>query len=477
MPHRVRYALVRVGAWPAGTRHCAWVCEVVGGFSCLVDGSIDRQEKIMDSENRGRRRIVVGGVLAPFADGLRSELAGQGYAADTIVDHVDLLADLSNWLSDRGMALADLTSAAAREFLAVRRAAGRRTGVSGRALAPILGYLRGLGLVPPPAAPTPTTALDVLLAGYRRYLEQERGLADGTVKHYLRCARVFLAWLPATVDRSLPQLSAAQVVEFVRDWTTRRHSTANDMVTLPALRSLLRFLHLAGHVPVALAGAVPAGRGRPRNADRPRAACRELVQAVLTSCDRDSAVGCRDYAILLMLARLAVRGGEVARLELAEVDWRAGELTVRGKGGRVDVLPLPADVGAAMADYLLRARPVTAARNVFCTVMAPFTGLALSSVTGLVGAACARAGVPGSGHTGCGTRRRVTCSRLARRWRRSGSCCVTRSSAPPPSTPGWIKPGSPNWRCPARREHCDEHATAGGAVPGDAPQPGVQAGR
>jgi len=197
----------------------------------------------------------------------------------------------------------------------------------------------------------------------------------------------------------------------------------------------------------------------------------------LTSCDRDSAVGCRDYAILLMLARLAVRGGEVARLELAEVDWRAGELTVRGKGGRVDVLPLLADVGAAIADYLLRARPVTAARNVFVTVKAPFTGLAVSSVTVLVGAACARAGVPGSGHTGCGTRRRVTCSRLARRWRRSGSCCATRSSAPPPSTPGWIKPGSPNWRCPARREHCDEHATAGGAVPGDAPQPGVQAGR
>jgi len=367
------------------------VCEVVGGFSCLVDGSIDRQEKIMDSENRGRRRIVVGGVLAPFADGLRSELAGQGYAADTIVDHVHLLADLSNWLSDRGMALADLTSAAAREFLAVRRAAGRRTGVSGRALAPILGYLRGLGLVPPPAAPTPTTALDVLLAGYRRYLEQERGLADGTVKHYLRCARVFLAWLPATVDRSLPQLSAAQVVEFVRDWTTRRHSTANDMVTLPALRSLQRFLHLAGHVPVALAGAVPAGRGQPR--DLRRAARHDHVQAVLAGCDRGSAVGRRDYAIVLMLMRLALRGGEVARLELTDVNWRVGELTIRGKGGRVDVLPLPADLGAAMADYLLHARPTSPARTLFVTAKAPFTALAVSTVTVLVAAACARAGV------------------------------------------------------------------------------------
>jgi site-specific recombinase XerD len=135
-------------------------------------------------------------------------MAGQGYAADTIVDHVHLLADLSGWLSDRGTAPADLTTAAASEFLATRRMAGRRIGVTDRALAPILGYLRGLGLVPPPAEPTPMTAVEVLLAGYRRYLVQERGLADGTVKHYLRCARVFLTWLPGTVDRSLRQLSA-----------------------------------------------------------------------------------------------------------------------------------------------------------------------------------------------------------------------------------------------------------------------------
>jgi site-specific recombinase XerD len=345
----------------------------------------------MDSENRRRRRIVVGGALAPFADGLRNELAGQGYAADTIVDHVHLLADLSGWLSDRGMAMGELTSGAVREFLAARRVAGRRIGMTDRALAPILGYLRGLGLVPLPAAPTPTTAVELLLADYRRFLVQERGLADSTVKHYLRCARVFLAWLPATVDRSLPQLSAAQVIAFVQDTITRRRGTANDMVTLPALRSLLRFLHVAGHVPMALGGAVPAGRGQPRNLRR--AARLDHVQAVLAGCDRGSAMGRRDYAIVLMLTRLALRGGEVARLELADVNWRAGELTIRGKGGRVDVLPLPADVGAAIADYLLHGRPSSPARTLFVTAKAPFTGLAVSTVTVLVGAACARVGV------------------------------------------------------------------------------------
>ena len=367
----------------------------------------------MDSGDVVRRhgRIVVDGPFAPFADGLREDLASQGFAMDTIVDHVHRLADLSGWLVEAGLAPAELTSKVLWEFRRARRAAGVRVGVSERALAPLLGYLRRLAVVPADSGTAATTPADVLLAEYRRYLEDERGLAAGTVKHYLRCARMFSTWLPGPLERSLPRLSAGQVVDFVRGWTMRRQSTTLDTVTLPALRSLLRFLHLVGHVPVALAGAVPPGRGRPRDIARPRAASVDHVRAVLAGCDRDSAVGRRDYAILLMLARLAVRGGEVARLELADVDWRVGELTLRGKGGRVDVLPLPADVGAAIADYLLHARPATAARNLFITVKAPFTGLATSSVTVLVAAACARVGVSRFGPHGM--RHAAACDLLA----------------------------------------------------------------
>jgi integrase/recombinase XerD len=365
-------------------------------FLLSVDEFIDRQEKIMDSGDGADRRgrIVVGGPLAPFADGLRGELAGQGFAGDTIRDHVHLLADLSGWLSGQGLGAAELTSGVAQEFLRVRRAAGRRVGVSDRALAPGLEYLRGLRVAPPAAVVAAATPLQVLLVEYRRYLQDERGLAAGTVVHYLRCARVFLGWLPGSLAQSLPRLSAGQVIDYVRDWTARRRSTSIDMVNLPALRSLLRYLHLAGHIPRSLAGAVPAGRGRPRNAAILRAASREGVRAVLAGCDRGSAAGRRDYAILLTLTRLAVRGGEVGRLQLADVNWRAAELTIRGKAGRVDVLPLPADVGAAMADYLLHARPATTARTLFVTLKAPFTGLATSSVTGVVARACAAVGVP-----------------------------------------------------------------------------------
>ncbi len=171
----------------------------------------------MDSRSGVRRRgpIIVSGPLATFADGLRGELVGQGYALDTVGDHVHLLADLSDWLSGRGLAAAELTTGVAEGFLCARRAAGRRSGVTGRAIAPVVGYLRGLQVVPPHAVVVAVTPQEVLLAEYRHHLEGERGLSVGTVAHYLRCARVFLMWLPGSLAQSLAALSAGQVIEYV----------------------------------------------------------------------------------------------------------------------------------------------------------------------------------------------------------------------------------------------------------------------
>lgn len=348
----------------------------------------------MDSRDHARRTrwIVVTGPLAPFAGGLRQDLARQGYALDTVTGHVHLLADLSGWLAGRGLAAADLTVEVTREFLHERRAAGHRTGVSGRALAPSLGYLRRVQAAPPAGQPVPATPLEALLASYRQYLEGERGLSAGTIRHYLRYARAFLAGLPGPLSRALPRLSAGQVTGYVLAQARRRRDRAPDMVTLPALRCLLRYLHAAGHVPLPLAGAVPAGRSWRQVL--PRAANADHLRAVLAGCDRESAGGRRDYAIVLAMTRLALRGGEVAGLQLADVGWRSGELTIRGKGGRVDTLPLPADAGEAMADYLLHGRPATTVPQLFVTMKAPFTGLTASAVTQVVGRACERAGVP-----------------------------------------------------------------------------------
>lgn len=351
----------------------------------------------MDSRDHARRTrwIVVTGPLAPFADGVRQDLARQGYALDTVAEHVNLLADLSGWLAGCGLAAADLTGEAAGEFLRARRAAGHRTGVTGRALAPSLGYLRRVQAVPPSGEPVPATPLEALLASYQQYLEGERGLSAGTVRHYLRYARAFLAGLPGPLSRALPGLSAGQVTGYVLGQARRRRDRAPDMVTLPALRSLLRYLHVAGHTPLSLAGAVPAGRAWRQVL--PRAASADDLRAVLAGCDRESAGGRRDYAIVVAMTRLALRGGEVAGLQLADVGWQSGELTVRGKGGRIDILPLPADAGEAMADYLVHARPATTAPQLFVTMKAPFTGLTASAVTQVVGRACERAGVPSFG--------------------------------------------------------------------------------
>jgi integrase len=282
----------------------------------------------------------------------------------------------------------------------------------------------------------------------------------------------FLGWLPDS-SGSLSELSAGWVIGYVMQWARRRESLRPDMVTLPALRSFLRFLHVAGHVPGLLVDAVPSGRAHPGRLGVPRAASGDGIRAVLASCDRDSAVGQRDYAIVLSLTRLALRGGEVARLELGDVGWRVGEVTIRGKGGRVDVLPLPGDVGEAWADYLLHARPKTSSTTLFVTMVAPFTGLATSSVTQVLARGCARAGVARFGpHR---IRHAVACGLLdaGASLEEIGQCCGTPRSAPRRSTPRSTKSGWPSWSGHARREQPDDHPDPGRGLPGHAPIAGL----
>jgi len=337
-------------------------------------------------------RTEVSGPLAPYADGFREDLAGKGYHPQVIGRHVGLMADLSDWLEARGWSSGGLGAEVAGEYLRARRAAGHRELVSALAVAPVLGYLRGLGAVPAAAGPAPRTPPEELLAEFAGYLAAERGLSPASVNSYLRHARPFLTGLDAPLAAALAGLSAAQVTAFMTGHRGQ-WGTGTAKVTVTALRSLLRFLHATGRVPQPLAPAVPAVAGW-KLAALPPDVNPDHVAALLDSCDRRSAGGRRDYAILMLLSRLGLRAGEVAAAELGDVDWRAGEILVRGKGRRRDRLPLPADAGQALADYVQYGRPRCAGRPLLVILRAPYTGLSRAHILAVVHRACQRAGIP-----------------------------------------------------------------------------------
>jgi integrase/recombinase XerD len=260
-----------------------------------------------------------------------------------------------------------------------------------RQLGPVLRFLREIGEVPATDSTIEAAPVEALLAQFRRWLAEERGLSTVTVGCYGKQARTFLVHLPEPVDAALRELDAGQVTSFMLDYCRDRNpASAKAIVT--AVRSLLRFLHVAGYVPVPLAAAVPAVAGW-RLASLPRGLDAAVVARLLAGCDRDTIVGRRDYAILIMLARLGLRGAEVADLELGDVDWRGGAVAIRGKGNRIDRLPLPVEVGEALAAYLTGGRPRCDAPTVFCTARAPYRRLSPAAVRAIMGHACRRAGL------------------------------------------------------------------------------------
>lgn len=212
--------------------------------------------------------------------------------------------------------------------------------------------------------------------------------------HWERVARLFLAERSEPLEHALQRLSTGDVTGFVvAQCGPGGRSGASAKILTSGLRALLRYLHLAGWVPIPLAQAVPRAAGW-RLSSLPRALEPEQVERLLASCDRSTVVGRRDHAILLLLTRLGLRACEVARLCLDDIDWRAGELTVRGKGSTTERLPLPHEAGEALVSYLRDGRPQVDFRGVFVSVLAPLRPLSPAAVVGVVGYACDRADMP-----------------------------------------------------------------------------------
>jgi integrase/recombinase XerD len=337
-------------------------------------------------------RVRFTGPVAPFAPGLVEELASLGYTTTSATMQMQLAASLSRWLLAAGLGVDGLTEAVLVRFLSDRRA--RHTShYSPRALAPIVGYLRRVGAVPAPTAPSaPAGASETLLARFAAYLAEQRALTPPVVTAYVHwvCPFVEEVLCPAGVN-GVGRVGAGEVSAFL---TARLPllSRKSAQMTACALRSLLRFLHARAMTETALADAVPRVASW-RLSGLPEPLTGPQVQMLLAACDRSTSVGRRDLAVIALMRRLGLRCAEVASLRLEDVDWTAGTVTVHGKGGRVDLMPLPVDAGQALVEYLQNGRPDTSARTVFVRATAAFTPLKSSSVSCIVARAAQRAGL------------------------------------------------------------------------------------
>jgi integrase/recombinase XerD len=336
-------------------------------------------------------KVRFSGPLTPFAAGLVQELSSLGYATTSATNQMQLAAHLSRWLDRVGVGPQDLTEVLLDGFLAERRR-DYTSHYSRRALGPMLGYLRGIGVVPQSVEVAPACPADVLLAQFGRYLTGQRALSTPVVTAYLHWVRPFVKQVLCPVGAEGPRdVSAVELACFLADRLPVM-SRKSAQMTASALRSLLRFLHAAAIVSDNLVDAVPPVASW-RLSGLPQAVSPEDVEALLDACGAMEQVARRDRAVITLMRRLGLRCAEVAALRLDDIDWVNGMLTVAGKSGRVDRMPLPVDVGEALVDYLRHGRPETGERCVFVRAVAPFTPMRSSSVSCIVARAARRAGL------------------------------------------------------------------------------------
>jgi site-specific recombinase XerD len=338
------------------------------------------------------------GPLLPYVDGFWSELIRRGYAPLYAQNFLWVAAHMSRWLASRRLEAIDLTVARTTQFSAHRRRQGYTRLLTRRALERLLEYLRRVGAAPPlPVAPAVDTPVDRFAREYSEFLTGQRGLAARTIRWYTDFARRLI---DTEFGGEVPDwpcaLDAASVTAFIsREFARSSIGQSKGVVT--RLRSLLRYLHVQGTLQRDLAACVPAVAGW-RLADLPKALAPEQLEQLLTVYDSRSLVGARDRAVLYLLARLGLRAGEVAALCLTDIDWRAGEVVVRGKSRRESRLPLPLDVGKVVVKYL-RLRPSVATRALFLTVHAPRRPIASGVVSAIARKALRATGITtGSAH-------------------------------------------------------------------------------
>jgi len=331
------------------------------------------------------------GPLGPYLKNFAENSNQQGYARESIQVQLRAINRFGRWLKRRRITLRKFQLTDAQVYL--RQNGDVRQG-DARTLQRFLDLLAAQSAILTPQV-RKKTKVDVFADKFAEHLKYERGLAPRTVKYYRGFVALFLGWRfgkNSDHDLDLARIHGGDLVAFVQEEAARRSAGSARMITA-SLRSFLRYSVLRGALGRDISGAIPKVRCYSL-AGIPRFLAPGQVKRVLASCDRRTAMGRRDYAILLLLSRLGLRACEVGSLELEDIDWTAGTLTIRGKGAKVCKLPLPHDVGKAIAAYLRRDRPAVPARRVFLRLLAPHTGFAgPQGVCQMVRETLARAGV------------------------------------------------------------------------------------
>ena len=338
-----------------------------------------------------RQRLHVG-PLSSYLDTFAQHLSEHGYAIDTGRGKLRSVSRLSQWMDRRGLQAHDLNEQALKRFLADRRRQGRLRRTDRQAVGCFLEHLRQTGVLEPSLPCCVDDRHRPLERDFERYLLHERGLAAATIANYLWVSRAFLTthFNKEMVDPQ--QLRPSDVIRFVQR-IAQSQPPSSAKFTITGLRAFLRFLYVQGRTATNLTSSVPT-IPHWKVTVLPKTLKVHEIESLLRSCDQTTMVGKRDYAVLCLLARLGLRAGEVVAMILDDIDWRAGELTVRGKGRTRERLPLLVEVGQALAAYLREARPSCASRHLFVTTRAPFHELAGPTTIGnIVRRALQRAGL------------------------------------------------------------------------------------
>ena len=333
-------------------------------------------------------------VIQPHLAAFIDDLKAAGYARNTLSAKRVTLERFISWRDRRKRTSLELTESEIGEFLIKSPKGDRsRRSVASRALFGFLDYLRRHNVVTTCAPKPPESLSSALVKRYADFLRNEKGLAELSLKVYLPVAKDLLHYLEEEHGiRSLRRLDAFLLRAFLFERVQARSSECVWLLAT-SLRSFLRFLYAQDEIPYDLTAAIPTVR-RWTQPDVPKKLTPAEVKQVLEAPDPETPTGRRDYAILLLLARLGLRSSEILSIELGDLHWRTGEIVIRGKGSRRDLLPLPRDVGAAIASHLRLDRGVRPTQRVFLRTIAPrvpLTGPA--SIGHIVRRAMAKAGV------------------------------------------------------------------------------------